>query len=278
MNITEFLPTAIGDPKRRAGERRIRPHKDQLVYVEGWGDANILEGISKNNRLKFVKHETNDRLHIGKKGVIRLAGTMPEKVKAIVDMDYDFAGNQIKATPNVKDTRVKCCLQSYLVSDDEWLRLIPPIARHIFRNDVGKRNEFNSTISEKWNQIHQIAKERTFARLFRGWFFRKRPRDAPRKGRLPSLDDYEQKGSDAIHDLIPAEFMNDYKRFKSTHNESLQKVGFNDHSLEEVLIPYTNVIDSTKSADEIARKISKAIENYLFNERTFSDIQQLIFD
>jgi len=278
MSITEFLPSAIGDPKRRAGERRIRPHKDQLIYVEGWGDANILEGISKNHRLKFVKHETQNRLHIGKKGVIRLAGTMPEKAKAIVDMDYDFAGNQIKATPNVKDTRVKCCLQSYLVSDDEWLRLIPPIARQIFRNDVGKRNEFNSTISEKWNQIHQIAKERTYARLFRGWFFRKKPRDAPSKGRLPTLDDFEQKGSEAINDLIPNMYLNDYKRFKSTHRKYLELVGFNDHSLEEVLIPYTNLIDSTKSENEIARKISKAIENYLVHERTFSDIQGLLFD
>ena len=52
-------------------------------------------------------------------------------------------------------------------------------------------------------------------------------------------------------------YLNDYKRFKSTHRKYLELVGFNDHSLEEVLIPYTNLIDSTKSENEIARKISR---------------------
>ena len=92
------------------------------------------------------------------------------------------------------------------------------------------------------------------------------------------MDDFEQKGSEAINDLIPYMYLNDYKRFKSTHRKYLELVGFNDHSLEEVLIPYTNLIDSTKSENEIARKISKAIENYLVHERTFSDIQGLLFD
>ena len=274
--MTDFLPSAIGDPNRRAGEGRIRPHKDQIIYVEGWGDANLLEGISKNSRFKFIKHETRDKLLIGKKGVIRLAAAMPKKSKAIVDMDYDFAGNQIKATPNVRDTRVRCCLQSYLVPDDEWLRLIPRIARKIFGNEVEKRNDFIASISNKWDHIHAIAKERTYARLFRGWFFRKNPRNAPRKGILPTLDDFEQKGITAINDLIPTKFLNEYKKFKSTHGKYLRVVGFNDHALEEVLIPYTAWIDSTKSKEEIARKISKAVEQYLIHERTFLDIQELM--
>jgi hypothetical protein len=274
--MSDFLPGAIGDPRRRVGERKIRPHKDDLIYVEGWGDANILQSLSSNNRLKFIKHQTNDQLYIGKKGVIRIAKSMPSKSKAIVDMDYDFAGNQIKETPNVRDTRVKCCLQAYLIKDDEWPRLIPYLGRSLYRNETGKRNEFMTLVANDWDMIYLIAKSRTHARLFRGWFFRKNPRKAPRKGTLPTFETFKTKGPQSIDDLVPTEFINDYKRFKRMNSGPLDKIGFNDHSLEEVLLPYVRQIDSTRDEQEIHRNLTKAVEKYLVDSKSFIDIQELI--
>ena len=39
----------------------------------------------------------------------------------------------------------------------------------------------------------------------------------------------------AIRDLIPAEYKDDYLQFKRKHHQMLNNIGINDHSLEEVL-------------------------------------------
>jgi len=273
--MTEFLPGVIGDAKRRRSEGKIRPLKDKIVYVEGWSDANILQEISASNKHKFVKPISKGDLYKGKKGVIRMAKLDPETASAIVDMDYDFAGNQIADATNVNDTRMKCCLLAYLLEEKEFSSLMKGISRNIYPKETKKRKRLLKALMECKDEIYQIAQLRTWARLYRGWKFRKKPREAPKKAALPSYNQLSSK-TGVVQDLIPSEFERDFTAYCDNNRTVLQNVGLNDHSLEEVLVQFILHGDSRKTPEGITRCIQKTYERYLVQNKSNEDIRQLL--
>jgi hypothetical protein len=273
--MSEFLPGVIGDAKRRRGEGKIRPLRDQIVYVEGWSDAKILQEISEPGRHKFVKPNSKGKLYNGKKGVIRMAKLDPETASAIVDMDYDFAGNQISDASNVNDTRMKCCLLAYLLGDEEFLDLMKGISRNIYPKETKKRKGLMKSIIENIDQLYQIAQIRTWARLYRGWKFRKKPREAPRKKELPNYSQLSTKKG-VVQDLIPSKFELDFATYCDKNRTDLQNVGLNDHSLEEVLVQFISRRDPQMTQEYTARCIQKTYERYLVQNKSSEDISQLL--
>ena len=273
--MSEFLPGVIGDAKRRRSEGKIRPLKDKIVYVEGWSDANILQEISGSNEHKFVKPISKGNLYNGKKGVIRMAKLDPETASAIVDMDYDFAGNQISDASNVNDTRMKCCLLAYLLEDREFSDLMKGISRKVYPKETRKRKELLKSLLKNKDELYQIAQKRTWARLYRGWKFRKKPREAPRKAKLPRYNQLSSK-TGVVQDLIPSDLESDFAAYSMKNRTILQKVGLNDHSLEEVLVQFILHGDPRKTRDVITRCIQKTYERYLIQNKSNDDIRQLL--
>ena len=273
--MSEYLPSVIGDAKRRRGEGKIRPLKDKIVYVEGWSDANILQEISGTNKHKFVKPISKGDLYNGKKGVIRMAKLDPDTASAIVDMDYDFAGNQISDASNVNDTRMKCCLLAYLLEDREFSDLMRGITRKVYPKETIKRKELLKALIERKEELYQIAQKRTWARLYRGWKFRKKPREAPRKAALPKYNQMSSK-TGVVQDLIPSEFESDFIAYSLKNRTILQNVGLNDHSLEEVLVQFILRGDPRKTREGITRCVQKTYERYLVQNKSNEDIRQLL--
>lgn len=260
MTLSIYLKNVIGDPKRRAGEAKIRPPVDRLVYVEGGFDAEILTKVVKKRGIRF-QPTPDKREYIGKSGIIELIRTKSPKSFAIVDMDHDFFGHAIKETPQINDTNSKCCLQALFLNENTCSEFHHQLSKRLFPKQSVDSQKFLKTLKETWQLLSLVAKERTYARLFRGkngrrknYHFLTKDRDS-----WPSLNDIINLKRECIQDLIPAEYKDDYFQFKRKHREKLKHIGINDHSLEEVLGPFILHFQSSIPKHRIRKEMENAL-------------------
>lgn len=267
MTLSIYLKNVIGDPKRRAGEAKIRPHVDRLVYVEGGFDAEILSRVVIKRGIRF-QPTPDKREYIGKSGIIELIRTKSPKSFAIVDMDHDFFGHAIKETPQINDTNSKCCLQALFLNENTCSEFHHQLSKRLFLKQSLDSQKFLKTLQENWPLLSLVAKERTYARLFRGKNGRRKKYRFPTHERdsWPSLNDIINLKRECIRDLIPAGYKDDYLLFKRKHQQMLNNIGINDHSLEEVLGPFIlhfrTSIPKYRIRKEMENALIRCIPNY----------------
>ena len=260
--LSVYLNNVVGDPKRRAGEAKIRPHRDCLVYVEGSFDADLLSQVVKKSRIRF-QPVPQHRGFTGKNGIIDLLSNHSKDSFAIVDMDYDFSSHSIKDVPNINDTSSKCCLQALFLDEKSCADFFPYLSKRLFPKQKELSMKFEKTLQENWNLLSIVAKERTYARLFRGKSGKSRKFSFPPYDRnnWPTIQEIVKKKRKCINDLVPKEYENDYAQFKQKYAQRLNQIGINDHSLEEVLGPFILYFHDFKK-HVIRKEIEKAILQY----------------
>lgn len=265
---TQYLPNAIGDPKRRSGEAKIRSPVDVLVYAEGYVDRSLLELASSGHGIKVTLPPQREP-YKGKQGILKLLGETKQNAYAVVDMDHDFSGFQIKEHPNVKDTRAKCCLLSYLLGDDSLVVAAGFLSRNLFPKDTEKAERFRKTFTENWPFLHMVAMERTAARMFRGKYRNSRKVRLGSRGELPTLAKIFSQKKKCIRDLISPQNEELYAEFKRKYAKKIKDAGVNDHALEEVLIPFIAHFEPELSPNRIKNKYSKGVEKFLIYSNAY---------
>lgn len=263
-----FLPDAIGDPKRRKGEEKIRPPTDILVYAEGVFDCAILRLVAPGKRIKITLPPQRKQ-YTGKPGILRLLKQSNNQEHAVVDMDYDFSGTHIAEFPNVRDTRFACCLLSYLIGDRDLSQSADHFGKKLFPKDTNKRKRFKKAFTENWPFLHAVTMERTAARLFRGKYGNSRKVKIETKGKPPTLEMILGQGKKCIGDLISTQNQQAFVNFKRKYATKLKCAGFNDHALEEVLIPFIAHFEPSLSHSFIKSKFSQALEIYLLKTQLY---------
>ena len=255
-----YLNNVVGDPRRRLGESKIRPPIDQLVYVEGLFDAELLRRAVNKRGIRF-QPTPNKREYIGKKGIIELINSHSKKSYGIVDMDHDFSSHSIKESPRINDTNSKCCLQALFLNEENCSEFHKQLGKSLFPKRSMESQKFLKNLSENWPLFATVAKERTFARLFRckngkrkQYHFTTHERDS-----WPSLRDIIELKRKCIEDLIPVEHQNDYLAFKRKYSEKLNLIGINDHALEEVLGPFILHFQESMPKHKIRKQIENAV-------------------
>lgn len=265
---TQFLPNAIGDPKRRSGESRIRPPVDILVYAEGYVDRDLLQLASRRGRIKVVLPPQH-KPYIGKLGILQLLSENDQNGYAVLDMDHDFSGHLIEKYPNIKDTRAKCCLLSFLLGDKTLVAASDFLSRYLFPKDTEKSERFKNALTENWAFLEMVAMERTSARLFRGKFHNSNKINLGRRGELPTLSEIFKYKRKCIRDLISPHNDEHYLAFKKKYAEKLKLAGVNDHALEEVLIPFIAHFEPDLTSRYIKSKFNKAVEEFLIYSKAY---------
>jgi hypothetical protein len=265
---TTSLPEAIGDPRRRLSEGKIR-HRfpDTLVYVEGPNDAEILSELLDSRNLKFTYPPWGSE-YSGKKGILRMLEADPQKF-AVLDMDYDFSGGQLARVSNAIDTRMRCCLQSYFLETEQLPVTFIRIARSIYQKDTQKQHELKDFLTEHWNLIKSVALERTYARLFRGKFGIKLK--MRRKGNPPTASAIINQGIACIQDLVESQHQREFQLYKRKNAHHLSKVGINDHAFEEVIVPFICKYDPELSVDFTLSRSKVAIKKYIIQHLKHSN-------
>ena len=252
-----YLIETIGDPKRRMSEQKIRFHSDVIIYTEGINDAEILASISPSRHFKFVPPPPAER-YTGKKGIIRLLSENPNLGYGLVDMDYDFPGNQLKNSDRVTDTREKSCLISFLIPEDLYPEMVKSICKGIYLKEMKKRRELERKVLSNWDLLYEIAMNRTSARLFRGKYGKKMK--IGKKTKIPHYSILASEKRKQVIDLIPNFAYKEYLRYSRDNIEDIKNASFNDHALEETLIQYISSIDQNLTSDFIHRKISQSLK------------------
>lgn len=265
---TQYLPNAIGDPKRRSGEAKIRSPVDVLVYAEGYVDRSLLELASSGHGIKVTLPPQREP-YKGKQGILKLLGETQQNAYAVVDMDHDFSGFQIKEHPNVKDTRAKCCLLSYLLGDDSLVVAAGFLSRNLFPKDTEKAERFRKTFTENWPFLHMVAMERTAARMFRGKYRESRKVRLGGRGELPTLAKILSQKKKCIRDLISPTNDELYVEYKRKYAKNIKDAGANDHALEEVLIPFIAYFEPELSLRHIKHKYAKGVEKFLIYSKAY---------
>ena len=265
---TQYLPNAIGDPKRRSGEAKIRSPVDILVYAEGYVDRSLLELAASGHGIKVTLPPQREP-YKGKQGILKLLGETKQNAYAVVDMDHDFSGFQIKEHPNVKDTRAKCCLLSYLLGDDSLVVAAGFLSRNLFPKDTEKAERFRKNLTENWPFLHMVAMERTAARMFRGKYHNSRKIRLGGRGELPTLAKILSQKKKCIRDLISPQNEELFAEFKRKYGKKIKEAGVNDHALEEVLIPFIAHFEPELSLRRIKDKYSKGVENFLVYSKAY---------
>jgi len=259
---TTSLPEAIGDPRRRQSEGKIR-HRfpDMLVYVEGPTDADILSELLDSRNLKFTFPPWGSE-YAGKKGILRMLESDPGKF-AVLDMDYDFGGGQLARVSNAIDTRKRCCLQAYFLDTEQLPFTFNRIAKGIYPKDTQKQHELKEFFTLQWSIIKPVALERTYARLFRGKFGIKLK--MRRKGNPPTASDIINHGIASVKDLVEPQHQREFHLYKRKNGQHLSQVGINDHAFEAVIVPLIRKHDPEISADFALSKTKAAIKKYIIH-------------
>jgi len=266
---TTSLPEAIGDPRRRQSEGKIR-HRfpDMLVYVEGPTDADILSELLDSRNLKFTFPPWGSE-YAGKKGILRMLESDPGKF-AVLDMDYDFGGGQLARVSNAIDTRKRCCLQAYFLETEQLPFTFNRIAKGIYPKDTQRQHVLKEFFMLHWSLIKSVALERTYARLFRGKFGIKMR--MKRKGNLPTASAIFNQGIACIKDLVEPQHQREFQLYKRKNAQHLSQVGINDHAFEEVVVPLIRKHDPEISADFALSKSKVAIKKYIIHHVKNSNV------
>lgn len=234
--LSNYLKSAIGDPRRRSAESKIRKPTDKLVYVEGDFDYELFGKIWSHRKEIKIQPAFSQGTQ-GKDGVFDLVSRF-NKSLGIVDMDHDFSGHTIGQHPRVIDTRDKCCLHAYFFDYDQKQKFIDCITRETYPHSKSDRVHLNNKLSFYWLKIIELAAERTKARLFRG---KSRIRFiAADSNDWIAVDDFVAMEADFVGDLIPNESLDDFNKFKQKYADLLENIGINDHAIEEIVCSFIN--------------------------------------
>lgn len=277
MILPIYLNNVVGDPKRRAGEAKIRPHVDQLVYVEGIFDAELL-GRANNKRGIRFQPTPEKREYVGKNGIIELIKSHSRNSYGIVDMDHDFASYTIKDSPRINDTSSKCCLQALFLNEEACSEFHLQLGKRLFPKQSLVSQKFLKELRGNWPLLVSVAKERTYARLFRGkngkrnkYRFGTHDRDS-----WPSIQEIINLRKGCIRDLIPAEHNDDYIEFRRKYLEKLTQIGINDHALEEVLGPFILHFNKSLPKHRIRKEIENAVLRCVTNRTHRDTVKHLL--
>ena len=192
---------------------------------------------------------------------------------ALLDMDYDFGGNQLARVSNAIDTRKRCCLQSYFIETEQLSFTFQRIAKSVYQKDTRKRHELKDFLVQHWPLIKSVALERTYARLFRGKFGIKLKMG--KKGDPPVASDLIRHGVTCINDLIEINHRREFQAYKRKNMQHLAEVGINDHAFEEVLIPLVCKHNPELSADYVLSRCKRALKEYIIYHTKNSKSNQI---
>ena len=234
---------SVDDARRRDAEKLFSPRERRpIVKLEGVSDVNYFNEFGDTSHYIYEVLGHNMR----KNGKIHIRRHLREDNGdfGIVDMDYDFKGEDLQDLERLFDTNERCCLFA-LIQSSQFEGDLIPFAEQVFLKLI--TNSSNNVLPRLSHTLHSqsteftaFVRERTVARLFRGFaqnvlrIERTHRGIMGRKGEKPT---WSQIGDldVSILDQEPEEIMGQYNQFKENFKDEIDAAGINDHAFRDGL-------------------------------------------
>lgn len=236
------------------------------IYVEGPFDARVFRKSSQKfgNLFRFVGP---------KKEVILKVKNSQTDCKGIVDMDYDFDGDEISFSDKIVDTNHACCLFGYLTKNrtNKDIILFCKQIIHKVVNENEKKIEILKQLDEEKEFFLDFLFNLTIINLFKGKNKDRTKKDIELNWILLTIDMDEE-----LKKLLQR---HNFPKFKQYRKEEIidqgkkNEIGINDHALENAI---KCLIESCGDIDYQEEKITKEIHELILKNIDVHNVNLIV--
>jgi len=236
----------------KEGSNPLRLNISQEKFKASGVITLLVEGRDDFYWMKSIITESNSKSRI----LIRVEGgksNVISKVKnkefnyGLVDMDYDFEGEEINGIKTIVDTRTFCCTFGLIFQTLDSIRL-----QHIIFNSM----KWNYAAKSRYKQLEidsvkkygiplidflsDVVKRASMLQLFQGWAYENTKLEfgsnplAHEWIFLKIMDDHNLNFEEFIEDLIYEEKI-EFQRFQQKFQAELDVCGANDHLFQHCI-------------------------------------------